>query len=231
MQNIKGYSPLQAGIRFLPSTAVIIVMGPLSGRLSDRIGPRLPMTAGLVAVAASLFWQGHLAVDTPYGQIVGAFVLMGIGMGLVMSPMSTAAMNAIDQTKAGVASGILAMSRMVGGTFGVAVLGALVTALGRSKLNDLLPDVPASTRAHLAESLGGGGAVAGGGRVADAGREAFVSALNTGLRIGAAVALAGAAVAWLLIADRPQPVVAAVPEPTASGEAGAGERLPERVSA
>ncbi|MEA2306028.1 MAG: hypothetical protein QOH43_3308 [Solirubrobacteraceae bacterium] len=231
MQNVKGYSPLQAGVRFLPSTAVIIVMGPLSGRLSDRIGPRIPMTAGLVAVAGSLFWQGHLAVDTPYGQLVGAFVLMGVGMGLVMSPMSTAAMNAVDQTKAGVASGILSMSRMVGGTFGVAVLGALVTAVGRSKLDQLLPDVPASTRAQLAESLGGGGAVSGGAAVADAGRQAFVSALNTGLRLGAAVALAGAVVAWALIADRPQPVSAPVPEPIASGEAGAGEALPEHARA
>jgi EmrB/QacA subfamily drug resistance transporter len=231
MQNVKGYSPLQAGVRFLPATAVIIVMGPLSGRLSDRIGPRIPMTAGLVAVAGSLFWQGHLAVDTPYGRLAGAFVLMGVGMGLVMSPMSTAAMNAVDQTKAGVASGILSMSRMVGGTFGVAVLGALVTAVGRSKLDQLLPDVPAATRAHLAESLGSGGVVSGGAAVADAGQQAFVSALNTGLRLGAAVALVGAVVAWALIAERPQPAAAPVPEPTASGEAGAGEARPERVRA
>jgi EmrB/QacA subfamily drug resistance transporter len=233
MQNVKGYSPLQAGVRFLPSTVVIIVMGPLSGRLADRIGPRLPMVAGLVAVSASLFWQGHLAVDTPYSRLVGAFVLMGLGMGLVMSPMSTAAMNAVEQTKAGVASGILSMSRMVGGTFGVAVLGALVTAVGRTKLGELLPQVPASTREHLAESLGAGGATAGHGAVADAGRQAFVSALNTGLRIGAAVALAGALVAWALIADRPQPVHVAMPEPVASGEqgAGAGEPAPQHAPA
>ena len=63
-------------------------------------------------------------------------------MGLVMSPMSTAAMNAVDQTKAGVASGVLSMSRMVGGTFGVAVLGALIAAVGRTKLDELLPAAP-----------------------------------------------------------------------------------------
>ncbi len=126
-------------MRFLPSTVVIIVIGPIAGRLADRIGPRIPMTIGLVLVAISLFWQGHLAVDTSYAFLVGAFVLMGLGMGLVMSPMSTAAMNAVDQAKAGVASGVLSMSRMVGGTFGVAVVGALISGLGRSQLRGPAP--------------------------------------------------------------------------------------------
>ena len=105
MQNIKGYSPLQAGVRFLPSTVVIILVAPIAGRLSDRIGPRPLMTAGLLIVAGSLFWQGHLQVDTSYGFLIGAFMLMGLGMGLVMSPMSTAGMNAVEPSKAGVASG------------------------------------------------------------------------------------------------------------------------------
>jgi MFS family permease len=208
MQNIRGYSPLQAGVRFLPSTAVIIVIGPIAGRLSDRIGPRPLMTGGLLAVAASLFWQGHLAVHTSYASLAGAFVLMGLGMGFVMSPMSTAAMNAVEQSKAGVASGILSMSRMVGGTFGVAAMGALVTALGRSRLETLLPNVPSSTRSHIADTLGAGGGHAASGPIADATRHAYVYALNNGLRIGAVVAALGAVVAALLIADR-----AAAPTP------------------
>ena len=70
-----------------------------------------------------------------------------------MSPMSTAAMNAVDQTKAGVASGVLSMSRMVGGTFGVAVMGALIDRpSGRTKLDTLLPDLPAGQRASLADA-------------------------------------------------------------------------------
>jgi hypothetical protein len=119
-----------------------------------------------------------------------------------MSPMSTAAMNAVDRTKAGVASGIVSMSRMIGGTFGVAALGALITGVGKSKLDDLLPNVPAGQRQALADALGAGGGTQAKGPIGDAVREAFVSALNSGLRIGAAVAAAGAVVAWLLIADR-----------------------------
>ncbi len=199
LQNVKGYSPLQAGVRFLPSTVIIIFVGPIAGRLADRVGSRPLMTLGLALVSLSLFWQGHLAVDTPYGQLAGAFVVMGFGMGLVMSPMSTAAMNAVDQSKAGVASGVLSMSRMVGGSFGVAAMGALVTGLGRQKLGELLPAVPSDTRAKLAESLGASGSGRGSGRSADAMREAFVFALNHGLRIGAGVALAGAALAFLLV--------------------------------
>jgi MFS family permease len=202
MQNVLHYSPLEAGVRFLPSTVVIIFMGPISGRLSDRIGPRIPMVIGLLLAASALFWQSFITTHTSYGFLLPAFILMGLGMGLVMSPMSTAAMNAVQRTKAGVASGVLSMSRMVGGTFGVAALGALIATVGRSKLDQLLPAVPAGTRAQLATGLGSGGSGAP-AQVADAVREAFVTALRDGLRLGAAVALLGALLAAVLVTGRP----------------------------
>jgi EmrB/QacA subfamily drug resistance transporter len=224
LQNIRGYSPLETGVRFLPTTLVIIVVGPIAGRLSDRIGPRPLITLGLLLTAGSLFWQGHLAPDTSYGFLIGAFMLLGLGMGLVMSPMSTAAMNAVDQTKAGVASGVLSMSRMVGGTFGVAAMGALITALGRTRLGELLPGLPAGRRAELADSLGAGAAQAG-GKIGLALQDAYVSALNDGLRIAAGVTVLGAVLAFLLIADRVQ-------APAEEGVEGAvaapgGEAVPE----
>jgi len=129
-----------------------------------------------------------------------------------MSPMSTAAMNAVHVSKAGVASGVLSMSRMVGGTFGVAAMGALVAGLGRSKLQTLLPALPAARRNSLVEALGGGAASGGGhssGRVVSAMREAYVYALSNGLRLAAGVALAGALIALALVEPRP----AEAPEP------------------
>jgi EmrB/QacA subfamily drug resistance transporter len=201
MQNVKDYSPLEAGVRFLPATMMIIVVAPLAGRLTDRIGARPLITAGLLLVAGSLFWQGHLSADTGYVSLALPFVLMGTGMGLVMPPMTTAGMNAVEQSKAGVASGILSTSRMVGGTFGVAAMGALITGVGRHRLDELLPGVPSSHRAQLAESLGSGGARFT-GQIGGAVRDAFIHGLNTGLRVGAAVAGAGALLAWLLIAGR-----------------------------
>jgi EmrB/QacA subfamily drug resistance transporter len=214
MQNIKGYSPLEAGVRFLPSTLVIMVAGPIAGRLTDRVGARPLITAGLLLVAGSLFWQGHLAVDTPYGFLAGAFVLMGFGMGLVMSPMSTAAMNSVEPTKAGVASGILSMSRMVGGSFGVAAMGALIAGLGSHRLGQLLPGLSDSARSKLTDALGSGAGSEASGRTASALQDAFVYALNNGLRVGALVALVGAVVAFFMIEPKP----AAVP--------GETERIP-----
>jgi EmrB/QacA subfamily drug resistance transporter len=228
MQNIKGYSPLQAGVRFLPSTGVIILVGPIAGRLTDRVGPKPLMTLGMLVVAVSMFWQGHLTPDTSYGFLVGAFILMGLGLGLVMSPMSTAAMNAVEQTKAGVASGILSMSRMVGGTFGVAAMGALVTGLGRGRIDSLLPNLPDAQRAKLAESLGAGGAQVG-GQVGSAVQDAYVYALNSGLRIASLVTVLGALLTWMLIADKPAAAEATEPAADAAIAAPAGERVPDAV--
>jgi EmrB/QacA subfamily drug resistance transporter len=212
MQNILGYSPLEAGVRFLPSTLIIIVAGPLAGRLTDRIGPRPLITAGMVLVAISLLWQSRLQVDSSYAFLLPAFMIMGVGMGLTMSPMSTAAMNAVDRTKAGVASGTLSMSRMVGGTFGVAVLGALVAAVGRHDLTQSLPRLPEGTRERLVDGLGSGaGAQGAPAPVVDAAHVAFVDALGTALTLSAGAAALAAVFAWVLISPGRPAAPVAVP--------------------
>src|SRR3954453_22586286 len=196
MQNILGYSPLETGVRFLPSTVVIMVAGPLSGRMADRIGPRTPLVIGLLFVTVSLAWQSRIETDTSFGFLVIPFILLGVGMGFTMSPMSTAAMNAVDRTKAGVASGTLSMTRMVGGTFGVAALGALVAAVGRHDLAQSLPNVPEPTRDKLVDALGSGAAANVPGQVKAATAQAFVDALGTGLIIAAAATALAALAAW-----------------------------------
>jgi EmrB/QacA subfamily drug resistance transporter len=227
MQNIRGYTPLQAGVRFLPSTVMIIIIAPLAGRLADRVGSRPLITFGLLCVSGALFWQSHLTVSSGYGALLPGFMLMGVGMGFVMSPMSLAAMNAVDRAKAGVASGILSMNRMVGGTFGVAILGALVATLGRSKIDQLLPALPDASRSRLAGSLGSGGVQHGvPARVVDAAQQAFVYALHYGLLLGSGVALLGALAAFALIRKRSDEQAEAAPEPGHATAASAASDTP-----
>jgi EmrB/QacA subfamily drug resistance transporter len=206
LQNILGYSPLETGWRFLPTTLIIIAAGPLAGRFSDRIGPRPLIVAGLLAISGALLWLSRIQPDTSYGFLLPAFMLMGVGIGLVMSPMSTAAMNAVDRTKAGVASGTLSMVRMVGGTFGVAALGALVAAVGRHDLSQSLPQLQVGARERLVDGLGSGVDLHGApAHVKTAATNAFVDALGTGLTLAAGATLVAAAVAFWLIAPAGAP--------------------------
>jgi hypothetical protein len=103
------------------------------------------------------------------------------------------------------------MTRMVGGTFGVAALGALVAAVGRHDLAQSLPNVPESVRERLVDALGSGATVAGGDAVRAASEAAFVDALGTGLTIAAIATALAAVAAWLMIDPAPQPAAAPAP--------------------
>ncbi len=208
MQNMLGYSPLQAGVRFLPATLMIVAIAPMAGRLTDRIGARLPIAAGLTLVTAAMVWLTQIDAGTTYGGLWPSFVLMGIGMALVMSPMSTAAMNAVADAKAGIASGVLSMNRMVGGTLGVAVIGAVFAGAARTKLDQLLAGsgLTAAQRSDIAQGLGGGQAAAPAGldhsqaaKVSSAAHDAFISAFASSMKVAAGVTAAGVVVALAIL--------------------------------
>jgi EmrB/QacA subfamily drug resistance transporter len=222
LQNILGYSPVEAGVRFLPSTLMIVLIAPIAGRLADRVGPRPLMVTGLSLTAFALFLQTRIEVDTGYGLLLPAFILMGIGMALVMSPMSTAAMNSVLPEKAGVGSGILSMNRMVGATFGVAAIGALFQHLARDDLSHRLAGtgVSEAQREQIVHNLGaGGGDVSLPPQVVSAAHDAFIHALSNGMWLSTGVAALGAVLAFVLIApkkvERPDPAR----QPEAAAEA------------
>jgi EmrB/QacA subfamily drug resistance transporter len=154
MQDILGYSALEAGVRFLPTTMVIAVIAPISGRLADRLGPATPMSGGLAVLAVSMFMFAGINTSTTYSGLLIPFILMGIGIALVMSPMSTAAMNAVSVQKSGVASGVLQMSRMVGASVGVAATGAIFQSqLGSGFDPAQLATAPEQARATFVDAL------------------------------------------------------------------------------
>jgi Na+/melibiose symporter-like transporter len=216
MQNILGYSALQAGVRFLPSTLMVITIAPIAGRLADRIGPKPLMLTGLSLIGVSLFLQSQITDTTGYATLLPAFIILGIGIALTMSPMSTAAMNAVDVTKAGVASGVLSMGRMVGGSLGVAVTGALFQGKFTNRADQLthgtaLAKFP-TARMFEAVSSGQTSNIAVGATPAQShqlmqvARDSFIHALAGSMRLSLAVVIAGTAAAAVLIKGRGAPV-------------------------
>jgi EmrB/QacA subfamily drug resistance transporter len=197
MQDILRYSPLEAGIRFLPSTLMIVALAPISGRMADRFGPRWLIVGGLLLIAASLYTFTGIAVDSGYLDLLPGFVLLGAGIAMTMSPMTSAAMNAVPVEKAGIASGVLSMFRMVGGSLGVAITGAIFQgSVGTPNFAEATP-------------------------------QDFVDALSQAMAVSAAVALAGAVFAAVTIRakrkslnlEEAEEVLAMSPDPAGQVEA------------
>jgi EmrB/QacA subfamily drug resistance transporter len=128
VQNILGYSPTQAGAAFLPMTLLIVVIAPIAGNLSDRIGSRWLMGAGMTLLGISLLLYQRIGVHTSYWTLLPAMLIGGVGMAMTMSPMTSAAMASVPLDKAGVGSGVLNSFRQVGGSLGIALMGAILAS-------------------------------------------------------------------------------------------------------
>jgi EmrB/QacA subfamily drug resistance transporter len=126
VQNVLGYSPTKAGAIFLPMTILIILIAPVAGKLSDRVGSRWLMGAGMSILGVSLLLYQRIGLHTGFWSLLPQLVLGGIGMALTMSPMTSAAMASVPVDKAGVGSGVLNSFRQVGGSLGIALMGAIL---------------------------------------------------------------------------------------------------------
>lgn len=133
MQNVLGYSAVEAGAAFLPMTVLIILIAPIAGKTTDRIGSRWLMTAGMTLVGIQLLYFSTLAVDSGFWNLLPGLLVGGIGMALTMTPSAAAAVRAVPVDKSGVGSAVLNSFRQVGGSLGIALLGAIMAqeAAGR----------------------------------------------------------------------------------------------------
>src|ERR671925_1574887 len=130
-QVTQGYSPLEAGLRTLPWTGMPMIVAPIAGLLSDRIGSRPLMAAGLALQAAAIGWLASVATPTtPYGQLLVPFVMAGVGMSLVFAPAANAVLRAVRPREAGQASGATNAIREIGGVLGVSVLATVFSSTG-----------------------------------------------------------------------------------------------------
>ena len=128
LQDVRGLSPVEAGLATVPLALMLVVVSPLSGRIVGRRGPRLPLLiSGVCSVAASAMLTG-IGPDTSLLSLVATYVVFGIGFGFVNAPITNAAVSGMPRAQAGVAAAIATTSRQVGQTLGVAIVGAIVAS-------------------------------------------------------------------------------------------------------
>ncbi len=126
MQHVLGFSPLEAGVAFLPQTLLIAAGAQVVSRLVSRVGPRPLILAGTLVAAAGLAWMAGITPSSSYvANLLGPFILIGLGMGLTVTPVAVAGTAGVAPAEAGLASGLLNTSRTVGASIGLAALATL----------------------------------------------------------------------------------------------------------
>jgi EmrB/QacA subfamily drug resistance transporter len=149
MQHVLGYSPLQAGLAFLPQTLLIAAGAQVTARLVPKLGPRPLILAGTLTAGAGLAWLAQATTSSSFlGGLLGPFILIGIGMGLAVTPIAVAGTAGVAPRDAGLASGLLNTSRTVGASIGLAALATIAANRTTSALSD-----HAATAAHTASAL------------------------------------------------------------------------------
>jgi EmrB/QacA subfamily drug resistance transporter len=211
LQNYLGYSPLQAGLRYLPITIVPFLVAPLAVALMGRLPARATMAIGLAGVGGGLLLMSGLSAHSSWTALLPGFIVAGIGVGLLNPVIADTAVSVVSKDRSGMAAGINDTFRQVAIAVGVAAWGAIFLARGADKISSLVPGAPA----HRLIQAASAGLLPHDGAIADAARQGFLSGLNTILVIGGLLALAGAvAAAWLVREheiEREAPEIVAAP--------------------
>lgn len=235
-QFIQGYSPLATGVHLLPVATSVAVGSVLGTRLAVRLGTKLVVTLGLLAVAGFYAWVAAvIAVHTSYGIIAMQMVLYGLGMGFTSAPATESIMGAVSREKAGVGSAVNDSTRLLGGTLGVAVIGSVYASLYGSRLSSRLPaHFPSALSAVAHQSVGAALAVSSrltalghpalGGVVHLAAAQAFLHGISVGCLVAGGVAIGGAIMAIAFLPS--QPLVTALTPAGATSESLAQSSLP-----
>jgi EmrB/QacA subfamily drug resistance transporter len=217
-QAVQGYTPLEAGLRTLPATMGIFLIAPFAGMLTARLGPRLPIVLGALLASSALFLLMRLEPDSGYAMLWWNFGLFGIGLGLMLSPLTAAVLSATPPTRAGLGSSVINTSRQIGFSLGIAVLGAVVLQQFSGNIASQLAQrgVPGPLGATIASKIATAGAQAS--RVSLPGRlplppavlhqainQAFVDALHGSFLIAGVGLLVAALLVAFLFQRQPAP--------------------------
>jgi EmrB/QacA subfamily drug resistance transporter len=197
IQNSLGYSPLEAGLRFLPVSLLSFLVAPVAGKLSAVLPARALIGAGLTLVGVGLLLMAGLDAASQWTALLAGFIVAGIGIGLTNPPLASTAIGVVPPERSGMGSGINSTFRQVGIATGIAGLGALFQQLLESKVPEAMARVPVEALATGNPSVVGPAPGA-----QHAYLEAFTSALNDLFVVGAIVAFAGAVLSAALIRRR-----------------------------
>ncbi|MFF9814921.1 MFS transporter [Streptomyces sp. NPDC014006] len=217
LQNVRGFTPVEAGVRTLPLSLASVVASPLGAALTDRFGPRFTMPLGMVLQAAACFavlgWSAH----SSYGALWPPFIALGLGVGMVMSSSSDAIVGNAPVRDGGVAGGLQATALQIGGALGTSVLVSLIGSGVAATLTGELTaaGVPAPTAAALSEAKD---AVAMGvapvsarmpadlkAAVAEGGHQAFMNGVHTAVLVAGVLCVVGALLAAAGVRRTPEP--------------------------
>jgi EmrB/QacA subfamily drug resistance transporter len=194
-QGLFAYSPTETGVAFLPMTFLVTLIAPIAGKLSDRIGSRWLMSAGMTIVAVGLYLFSRLHVGSHYPELLVAMIVAAFGMAMAMTPTVAAAMSAVDVDRAGVSSAVLNSFRQVGGSLGIALMGAVLVHSASVWGSEPAHRAMAARNPALAQTY------------------AFVQGYRDALLLAAGVALAAAIVSLLTIRPHQLEQQTAHPEP------------------
>jgi EmrB/QacA subfamily drug resistance transporter len=135
VQNILGFTPLEAGVAFVPMTFTIVVIAQVVARLVGRFGPRPFVTAGPLFVAGGLFWLAQINAHTSYVPgLVGPMIVLAIGLGLTFVPLTLMAVSGARPSESGLASALLNVGQQIGGSIGIGLLGTVAATTTRNQL-------------------------------------------------------------------------------------------------
>ncbi len=149
VQNILGFSPLKAGVSFMPLTIGIIIMAGIMSRIVSRTGARLPMMIGALAAAGGLYWVSHLTPTSSYlSAIFAPMLIMALGLGAIFVPMSLTVVSGVRSEETGLASALLNVSQQIGGSLGLAILVSVATSVTTDQIQHGVPQVLAITSGY-----------------------------------------------------------------------------------
>ncbi|HEY1592874.1 MAG TPA: MFS transporter [Solirubrobacteraceae bacterium] len=210
LQDYLHYSPLQAGLRYLPITIGSFIAAPVAGALLSRVHARVLMSLGLLGTGVGLILMSNLDAGSGWTALLPGFILAGLGVGLLNPVIADVALSVVPKERSGMASGINDTFRQVGVAVGVAAWGAIFLGRGSSRISSLVAGTPVAGHGRprqLLEALTGGHLTAatralphGAHELAvSATRDGFLTGLNAVLLIGGIVAVVGAGLAlWLV---------------------------------